>query len=135
MLRCIIRVLFGDLECGDVLALLAILGLCALAFAPVAGCASYKGGKVVDGTNLAVGMRLPGTEWTLNVLDYVGGMRVAANEGCTISVTNSVAETNSYFGVVTTSRSSTLHATISPGPALEAPASSSPAPEEGERIP
>ncbi len=138
MMRYVIRLLIARFEREDWLYLLALLVLCALVFAPVAGCASYKGGKVVDGTNLAVGMRLPGTEWTLNVLDYIGGMRVAANEGCTISVTNSVAETNSYFGVVTTSRSSTIHATISPAPAgsaLEATASSSPAaPEERERI-
>ena len=37
--------------------LLAILAIGAL----FAGCA-YKGGKVIDGTNLAIGMTIPGTE-------------------------------------------------------------------------
>lgn len=36
------------------IAILAIGAMCC-------GC-SYKGGKVVDGTNLAIGMTIPGTE-------------------------------------------------------------------------
>lgn len=79
-----------------------------------AGCTSYKGGKVVDGTNLAIGMTVPGTEWQINVLDYVGGMRVAGNEGCAISVTNEVCEMNTYFGVVETRRHTKLTAAIEP---------------------
>lgn len=78
------------------------------------GCTTYKGGKVVDGTNLAIGMRIPGTDWNFNVLDYIGGMRVGAAEGCRLTVTNSVSETNSYFGVVETRRTSTLTAAIDP---------------------
>ena len=77
------------------------------------GCA-YKGGKVVDGTNLCVGMTIPGTEWTINALDYVGGIRVAGNDQTSICVSNEVAETNSYFGVVETHRHSKMTATIEP---------------------
>ena len=77
------------------------------------GCA-YKGGKVVDGTNLCVGMTIPGTEWTINALDYVGGIRVAGNDQTRICVSNEVAETNSYFGVVETHRHSKMTATIEP---------------------
>ena len=88
------------------LAILAIGALCN-------GCA-YKGGKVVDGTNLCVGMTIPGTEWTINALDYVGGIRVAGNDHTSICVTNEVAETNSYFGVVTTQRHSKMTARIEP---------------------
>ena len=88
------------------LAILAIGALCD-------GCA-YKGGKVVDGTNLCVGMTIPGTEWTINALDYVGGVRVAGNDQTSICVSNEVAETNSYFGVVETSRHSKMTATIEP---------------------
>ena len=89
--------------------LLAILAIGAL----FAGCA-YKGGKVVDGTNLCVGMTIPGTEWTINVLDYVGGLRVAGNDQTSICVSNEVMETNSYFGVVETRRHSRMTATIEP---------------------
>ena len=77
------------------------------------GCA-YKGGKVIDGTNLCVGMTIPGTEWTINALDYVGGLRVAGNDQTSICVSNEVAETNIYFGVVKTSRHSKMTATIEP---------------------
>ena len=88
------------------LAILAIGTLCS-------GCV-YKGGKIVDGTNLCVGMTVPGTEWTINALDYVGGIRVAGNDQTSICVSNEVAETNSYFGVVETHRHSKMTATIEP---------------------
>ena len=88
------------------LAILAIGALCN-------GCA-YKGGKVVDGTNLCIGMTIPGTEWTINALDYVGGLRVAGNDQTSICVSNEVMETNSYFGVVETHRHSRMTATIEP---------------------
>lgn len=88
------------------LAILAIGALCN-------GCA-YKGGKVVDGTNLAIGMTIPGTEWSINALDYVGGLRVAGNDQTSICVSNEVTETNSYFGVVETHRHSKMTATIEP---------------------
>lgn len=77
------------------------------------GCA-YKGGKIVDGTNFALGITIPGTEWTMNLADYVGGLRVAGNNQTRISVTNEVAETNRYFGVVETSRRTKMSATIEP---------------------
>lgn len=89
--------------------LLAILAICAL----FSGCA-YKGGKVVDGTNLCIGMTIPGTEWTINALDYVGGLRVAGNDQTSICVSNEVTETNSYFGVVETHRHSKMTARIEP---------------------
>ena len=89
-----------------ILAILAIGALCS-------GCV-YKGGKIVDGTNLCVGMTIPGTEWTINALDYVGGIRVAGNDQTSIRVSNEVAETNSYFGVVKTHRHSKMTATIEP---------------------
>ena len=89
--------------------LLAILAIGAL----FAGCA-YKGGKVVDGTNLCIGMTIPGTEWTINALDYVCGLRVAGNDQTSICVSNEVMETDSYFGVVETRRHSRMTATIEP---------------------
>lgn len=88
------------------IAIIAIGAMCC-------GCA-YKGGKVVDGTNLCVGMTIPGTEWTINALDYVGGLRVAGNDQTSITVSNEVVETNAYFGVVRTERHSKMTATIVP---------------------
>lgn len=89
----------------------SLLAACAALLA--AGCV-YKGGKVVDGTNLAIGMKIPGTEWNVSVLDYIGGIRVAGQDSTHITVTHEVAETNTYFGVVRTSRRSTLTADIEP---------------------
>ena len=90
-----------------------IVWLCATALLALVGCA-YKGGKVNDGTNLAIGMKIPGTEWNINVLDYVGGLRVAGQDSTHIRVTNEVDETNSYFGVVQTERHSRMTADIEP---------------------
>lgn len=97
-------------------AIVAAIGVLAILFACsiFVGCSTYKGGVVADGTNLAIGMKLPGKEWNINVLDYIGGVRVAANEGCILTVTNEVAETNSYFGVVETRRHTRMSATIEP---------------------
>lgn len=78
------------------------------------GCQSYKGGQVTDGTNLAIGMKLPGTELVLNLLDYVGGVRIGGNNQTRISVTNEVWETNTYFAVISTSRHTKLSASIAP---------------------
>ena len=90
---------------------LSVLVLCAA----LMGCA-YRGGKVVDGANLAIGMTIPGTEWSINALDYVGGVRVAGQDSTRITVANEVAETNDYFGVVTTRRKTRMSATIEPIP-------------------
>ena len=88
--------------------------LAVLAIGVVCGGCAYKGGKVVDGTNLCVGMTIPGTEWTINALDYVGGLRVAGNDQTSITVSNEVVETNAYFGVVRTQRHTKMAATIEP---------------------
>lgn len=96
--------LFGGLLGAAVVAAIVFLGN---------GCA-YKGGKVIDGTNLAIGMTIPGTEWTINALDYIGGIRVAGNDMTSITVSNEVAETNSYFGVVKIQRHTKMSARIEP---------------------
>lgn len=98
--------------CAGVALLAVILGVLGLCVA-CGGCA-YKGGKVVDGTNLAIGMKIPGTDWSVNVLDYVGGVRVAGQDSTHIIVSNEVDETNSYFGVVNISRHSKMTADIEP---------------------
>lgn len=80
----------------------------------VSGCRSYKGGQVTDGTNLAIGMKLPGTDLVFNLLDYVGGIRVGGNDQTQIAVTNEVWETNTYFSVISTSRHTKMSAAITP---------------------
>lgn len=89
------------------------LAILTILLAVFSGCC-YKGGKVIDGTNLAIGITVPGTEWSINVLDYVGGIRVAGQDSTHITVTNEVVETNRYFGVVEVNRHSKMTADIEP---------------------
>lgn len=96
------------------IATLGLAALFSLLLLSVSGCRTYKGGQVTDGTNLAVGMKLPGTEWAINVIDYVGGIRVGGNDQTQIAVTNEVWETNSYFAVISTSRHTKMSAEIAP---------------------
>ena len=88
----------------------------AAALALFAGCAAYEGGKVVDGTNLEIGLTVPGTDGTLtvNALAYTGGLKVCGNDKTCIVVSNEVIETNSYFGIVKTQRHSRMSSTIKP---------------------
>lgn len=102
-----------DVIIGIGVILCFILGFAVLASC-ASGCTSYKGGKVVDGTNLEIGMTIPGTQWTINFLSYTGGMKIGANEGARLEVTNEVWEVNSYFGVVSTERRTRTSAAVEP---------------------
>ena len=86
----------------------------AIYLATLCGGCAYKGGKVIDGTNLEVGICVPGTDLTINALSYTSGIKVAGNTATTICVTNEVNETNSYFGVITMERKTRMSATIAP---------------------
>ena len=88
----------------------------AVATLAFSGCTSYEGGKVVDGTNLEIGLAVPGTEGrlTINAIAYTGGLKVCGDERTVIVVTNDVAETNSYFGVVKMFRHSKMSSRIEP---------------------
>lgn len=78
------------------------------------GCASYKGGKVVDGMNLELGMTIPSTELSFNFLSYTSGVVVKGNDETNITVTHELVEKNSYFGVVDIEKSSKLTTEIKP---------------------
>ena len=68
-----------------------------------AGCV-YKGAKITEGTSLIVGMDLPGTDGIaqINVLSWLSGFRLGVAENARLQVRYQHAETNSYFGCVTT---------------------------------
>lgn len=73
---------------------------CALA---LAGCV-YKGAKVTEGTDLAIGFTVPGTDGAIqfDALNYLTGFRLGVAENAKLKVKYTCAETNSYLGVVTT---------------------------------
>ena len=90
------------------LAILAIGALCN-------GCA-YMGGKVVEGTDLAVGISVPATEGTidLNVLNYLSGFRLGVDRNAIFRVKYTIDEDNAYLGIATIKSKKTIDATVEP---------------------
>jgi len=88
-----------------------VLVLCAL----LAGCI-YKGAKVVEGTDLAVGFTVPGTDGAaqMDVLNWLSGFRLGVAENAALKVKYAVAETNDYFGVVHVRSYKTIDAKVEP---------------------
>ena len=83
--------------------------------AALVGC-TYKGAKVTEGTDLAIGLNIPVTEGTLQfqALNYLSGFRLAVDRNAIMRVKYTVAETNSYLGCVTTRVAKTVDATVEP---------------------
>lgn len=79
------------------------------------GCA-YKGAKVVEGTDLAVGINFPAAEGEaqLQLLNYLSGFRLAVDRNAIMSVKYTTAETNSYFGLISTRTAKSVDAKVSP---------------------
>lgn len=94
----------------------AAAALIVLLITALAGCTAYEGGKIVDGTNLEIGLSVPGTDgtMTINALAYTGGLKVCGNDRTRIVVSNEVVETNSYFGLIKTQRHSKMSSVIKP---------------------
>ena len=101
----------ASLGCALLLALAAALALAIIC----SGCL-YKGAKVVEGTDIAVGLSVPGTEETLqiNALNYLSGFRLGIAENAALTLRYSCATTNSYFGVVHSETVKSIDATVSP---------------------
>lgn len=92
---------------------LRILTVCALALA--AGCV-YKGAKVTEGTDLSVGISVPGTEGaaSVTILNWLSGFRLGLAQNAQMTLEYSVAETNDWFGIATTRTRKTITATVTP---------------------
>lgn len=93
------KILKSMFDSGSLLlVVLAVALLCALA---LSGCANYKGGKIVEGTDIAAGMSIPQSGGTLQIdaLNFLTGFRFLfcdnAGVKCEYTTTNSV----SAFGV------------------------------------
>lgn len=81
----------------------------------LAGCV-YKGAKVTEGTDLAVGLTVPGFEGalTLDVLNYLTGFRLGVAENAKLKVKYTYAGTNDYFGCITTRTYKHIDAKVEP---------------------
>lgn len=86
-----------------------------------AGCA-YKGAKVVEGTNLSVGINFPAAEGEaqLQVLNYLSGFRLGVDRNAILRVKYTTAENNTYFGVISTGTARTVDAEVEPCETQEA---------------
>ena len=82
------------------------------------GCVQYKGAKVTEGTNLSIGLDVPGTDGAaqISILNYLSGFRVGVAEGAKMKLEYSVSETNSYLGVVHTCVGKKVDAMVEPIP-------------------
>ncbi len=80
-----------------------------------AGCV-YKGAKLVEGTDLAVGLNVPTTEGALQlqVLNYLSGFRLGVAENAALTVEYETFATNSYFGCVRTETVKRVKARVEP---------------------
>ncbi len=94
--------------------LVAMAGLIALA-SLLSGCV-YRGAKIVEGTDLAVGINVPSTEGTLQLqlLNYLSGFRLGVAENAALKMTYTTAESNDYFGVIHTRTTKQVSATVEP---------------------
>ena len=89
--------------------------LCLVLVAWCAGCI-YKGAKVTEGTDLAIGLTIPQADGAaqLDVLNYLSGFRLGVAENAALTVKYTCSETNSYFGCITTRTLKTIDATVEP---------------------
>jgi len=92
----------------------ALCALLALSLA-LSGCV-YRGAKITEGTDVAIGLTVPGTEGGLqfNALNYLSGFRLGVAENAALTVEYSTVATNSYFGVVKTETAKRIKAKVEP---------------------
>lgn len=120
-----------EIACAVVL--IAWLPLFVLALGAICGCA-YKGAKVVEGTDLAVGINVPAAEGEaqLQLINYLSGFRLGVDRNAILQVRYSTAETNSYLGVISTRSVKTVSATVEPCENASLPAATA---RDGAEIP
>ena len=101
----------ASLGCALLLALVAALALALIC----CGCV-YRGAKITEGTDLAVGINVPSAEGALQLqlLNYLSGFRLGVAENAALTLRYTCATTNSYFGVVRSETVKSIDATVSP---------------------
>lgn len=97
---------------------LALLAAMLIFFGIVCACSGciYKGAKITEGTDLAIGLNVPSTDGSLQlqVLNYLSGFRLGVAENAALTVEYTATATNSYFGVVHTETTKHVKAKVEP---------------------
>jgi hypothetical protein len=92
--------------------------MCAVCAALLAaGCRGLAGdgAKIVEGTDLTLGVQLPYAESdTMAVVNYISGFRVLVAENARANGKYTSATTNDWFGVVTSRTHKSIEADIEP---------------------
>lgn len=92
------------------------LAVCIAAFAALAGCSTYKGGKIVEGTDIAAGMSIPqsGGTFQIDALNLLTGFRFSfcdnAGVKCVYTTTNNI----SAFGIYSSTTAKTIEIELTP---------------------
>ena len=103
-------------SCKSTLKIVVLISSIALLFL-CQSCTTYKGAKIVEGTDLAVGINVPSTDGTLQLqlLNYLSGFRLGIAQDAALTMTYSINESNSYFAnLIHTDIKKTISATVSP---------------------
>lgn len=81
----------------------------------VSGCV-YRGAKVTEGVDFALGINVPTAEGTFqfDLINYLSGFRLGVAENARLELRYTHAETNEYFGCVTTRTYKTVDAVVEP---------------------
>ena len=88
----------------------------AVVFILCSGCTTYKGGKIVEGTDIAAGMSVPQSGGTLQIdaLNFLTGFRFLFAEDssvhCAYTTTNSV----SFFGIYSSTTIKSIQIDLDP---------------------
>ena len=105
--------------------MLRLICIAAIASTLAAGCSSLNGdgAKIVEGTDLTVGMSLPYAETSdvMAVINFISGFRVLVAENARATVEYSSTCTNDWFGVITSRTEKRIKANVEPTVAEEDP--------------
>ena len=110
----------------------------AAAFALLAGCVVDDGAKVVEGTDLTLGMSLPYSEGseTMAVINYLTGFRLNVAENSRCEMVYRCAETNDYlWGAATTRIQKYIKAKVEPCEADQTEEGAAETPDAPEKTP
>lgn len=82
----------------------------------LAGGCVHKGAKIVEGTDLAVGLNVPSSEGNLQLqlFNWLSGFRLGVAENAILSVKYSVSETNDFLGVFHVKSEKKIEARVEP---------------------
>lgn len=93
-----------------------LLPLTAAALCAAASGCVYKGAKVTEGTDMSIGLSVPGTDGVaqLSVFNWLSGFRLGVAQYAQLDLEYTVCETNSWLGIVTTQGEKRVRATVTP---------------------